>query len=470
MSSTSSSVSALPLPPGPRGLPVLGSLLDISRDTHLAINRLAQRYGDVYRLCIGAQPAVVISHPDLVQEAFNRMEMADRAVSEVFTIMSEAKTLAQSPYGDHWRQLRHFASEELFTPDNLRIVRENHIEPGADELADRIGGMAGNGELVPLHALIAQSMYDILFRAFFGQDQKDGAEFEQLREAMQQHVDWLGFANTAPNPPEVIPFLKFLPARIVKEAHQQKAICKDLLLALTEIVQSRSSFTPGAPSCFLDVVLAKTGGDDSASLSPSLDCLAPSGQLSRLIQWALLIIANRPDVQAKIHQEMDSALAPGAVPGVADHARLPYTFACIAESMRYRAVAPMGVPHKATADMELGGCRIPAGVMVIANVYGIHHDPRFWDTPHEFIPERFLLQPDGAPAPGLTNPAYMPFGTGIRRCVGDRYAETIAWLCITRMLHRFRLETPAGIPLPEDEVFAFFAGPKPYALRAARRE
>ena len=72
--------STLPdkLPPGPRGLPVFGSLLHLRRDTHLAIDRLARRYGDVCLLLFGSVPTVIISHPDLLQEAFGKAELADR--------------------------------------------------------------------------------------------------------------------------------------------------------------------------------------------------------------------------------------------------------------------------------------------------------------------------------------------------------------------------------------------------------
>lgn len=71
--------------------------------------------------------------------------------------------------------------------------------------------------------------------------------------------------------------------------------------------------------------------------------------------------------------------------------------------------------------------------------------------------------------PALSSPAYIPFGTGHRRCPGRRFAETTVWLHITRMLHKLRFETPDGSPLPEDEVFGLAISPKPYSLRAKRR-
>ena len=72
-------------------------------------------------------------------------------------------------------------------------------------------------------------------------------------------------------------------------------------------------------------------------------------------------------------------------------------------------------------------------------------------------------------SPALTSPAYLPFGTGHRRCPGRRFAETTVWLHITRLLHRLRFETPDGHPLTEDEVFGLATSPKPYSLRVSRR-
>ena len=138
--------------------------------------------------------------------------------------------------------------------------------------------------------------------------------------------------------------------------------------------------------------------------------------------------------------------------------------------MRYRTIAPLGIPHKASQDTEIGGYRIPAGAQVLGNIYSIHHDPRFWNSPQEFLPERFLPKADGSPAAALTSAAYIPFGTGRRVCTGRGFAEIAVWLHAARLLHRFHFETTAaGVPLSEDEVFGLTVSPKPYVLKATRR-
>ena len=197
--------------------------------------------------------------------------------------------------------------------------------------------------------------------------------------------------------------------------------------------------------------------------------IAGTDTSAQTVNWTLLLLANRPEIQDQVHEELDRVIGHDALPTVDDRTRLPYTFACLAESMRYRTIGPLGVPHKASQDTEIGGYRIPAEAQVLGNIYSIHHDPRYWDSPHEFIPERFLPQEDGSMPPTLTGPAYIPFGTGHRRCPGRRFAETTVWLHITRMLHKLRFETPDGAPLPEDEVFGLAISPRPYSLKATPR-
>jgi len=202
----------------------------------------------------------------------------------------------------------------------------------------------------------------------------------------------------------------------------------------------------------------------------SMDLLiAGTDTSAQTVNWTLLLLANRPEIQAKVHEEMDRVIGRDALPTVDDRTRLPYTFACLAESMRYRTIGPFGLPHKASEDIELGGYRIPAEAQVLGNIYSIHHDPRYWDSPHEYIPGRFLPQGDGSPSPALTGNAFIPFGTGHRRCPGRRFAETTVWLHVTRMLHGLSFETADGHPLPEEEVFGLAISPRPYSLKVARR-
>ena len=471
--STATSILSGKLPPGPRGLPLFGSLLEIRNDTHLSIDRLVKRYGEVCMVRFGSVPTVIISEPTLLHEAFGKAELADRWVSAIMDTLSGQKDLVLAPYGDHWRQMQRFANRELLSARNIDNVREQHIEQVVDGLVSRMGEMGDAGELVSPPAMTARSNSTLMFRSVFGQPEDATAEFLQQREGLLDYTNWIFASATATNLADYIPWLRFLPNSALKEATRQAELGGEIIRALVAAARNRPGLDLTAPTCLVEVMLAREeAGEISEEMTwdLSMDLLiAGTDTSAQTVNWFLLLLANRPAIQEKVHEELDRVIGRDTLPTVDDRTRLPYTFACLAESMRYRTIGPLGVPHKASVDTEIGGYVIPAGTQVLGNIYSIHHDPRYWDSPEEFIPERFLPQPDGSMSAALTSPAYLPFGTGHRRCPGRRFAETTVWLHITRMLHRLRFETPEGNPLTEDEVFGLAIAPKPYLLRAMRR-
>lgn len=467
--------AALPkeLPPGPRGLPVFGSLLEIRSDTHLAIDRLARRYGDICLLRFGSVPTVIISDAALLHETFGRAELADRWVSEIMDTLSGQKDLVLAPYGDHWRQMQRFANRELLSARNIENVRERHISSVVDGLVARMAEMGAAGEPVSPPALTARSNAALMFRSVFGQLEDANEEFQQQREALLSYINWIFASATATNLADYIPWLRFLPSSALKEAVRQAEIGGAIIRALVETAANRPGLDLEAPTCLVEVMLARQEeGEITETMTYDLcmDLLiAGTDTSAQTVNWFLLLLANRPEMQARVHEELDRVVGRDAVPTVDDRTRLPYTFACLAESMRYRTIGPLALPHKAAEDTQIGGYLVRAGTQVLGNIYSIHHDPRHWDSPDEFIPDRFLPQEDGSMSLAMTSPAYLPFGTGHRRCPGRRLAETTVWLHITRMLHRLRLETPDGAPLSEDEVFGLAISPRPYALKVTPR-
>ena len=467
--------TALPtrLPPGPRGLPLFGSLLDIRHDTHLAIDRLAKRYGDICLLRFGSVPTVVISDADLLHEAFGKAVLADRWVSEIMDALSGQKDLVLAPYGEHWRQMQRFANRELLSARNVDNVRARHIEEVVDGLVAQMAEMGDAGELVSPPLMTARSNATLMFRSIFGQPEDATDEFLQQRETLLQYISWIFSSATSTNLADYISWLRFLPNNAVKEAVRQAEIGSAIIRALVDAARNRPGLDLPSPICLVEVMLSR---EEAGEITSAMTCdlcldlmIAGTDTSAQTVNWFLLMLANRPQIQARVHEELDRVIGRDTLPTTDDRTRLPYVFACLAESMRYRTIGPLGLPHRASEDTELGGYRIPAGTQVLGNIYSIHHDPQYWDSPDEFIPERFLPLEDGSMSPALTSRAYLPFGTGHRRCPGRRLAETTVWLHITRMLHRLHFETPEGGPITEDEVFGLAISPKPYSLKATRR-
>ena len=461
-------------------MPVFGSLFDLGKQPHLAIHRIVQQYGDICIVRLGSVPTVVISHPDLLKEAFDKTELADRWVGPIMEILSEQKDLAMSPYGEHWRQLQRFDNRELLSARHLDEIRERHIDEVVDNLVNDVGRVRESGQLMECVDMLARSNATIMFRSIFGRSNGDTAEFAAQQDALLDHVNWIFRNANSTNLAGYIPWLKILPNSGLKEAKNQAEISTSIMTALLEQARIRPGLDLTQPTCLIEVMLAaeeqgEITGETIRHLCMDL-ILAGIDTSAQTVSWLLFCLANRPEIQELIHEELDRVVGQGT-PTPEDRERLPYLFAVILETMRYRTVGPFGLPHKASEECEIGGYLIPAGAQVLGNIYSIHHDPRFWDSPHEFIPARFLTTANEQHPPAMTSGAFIPFGTGHRRCPGRRFGETVVWMHATRLLSRFRFDVPdAVIPaqagtghLPEDEVYGLAVGPKPFFLKATPR-
>lgn len=134
------------------------------------------------------------------------------------------------------------------------------------------------------------------------------------------------------------------------------------------------------------------------------------------LTWTWYLLAQHPEAQAKLGAEIDAVLG-GKEPGFDDLPRLPYTEMVVKESLRLYPPA-YGVVREPIADCEIGGFRVPKGAPVAMFQWVVHRDPRYFDDPEEFIPERW----ENGFEKRLPRCAYFPFGAGPRRCIGGGFA------------------------------------------------
>ncbi|KAI0535326.1 cytochrome protein [Xylaria digitata] len=138
-----------------------------------------------------------------------------------------------------------------------------------------------------------------------------------------------------------------------------------------------------------------------------------------------------PDVQRKAREEIDRVIGAGRLPTFSDRDNLPYIEAVVKESWRWHTVVPMGVGHATDAEDIVNGYRIPKGAVILPNVWWFTHDPAVYPEPHVFNPSRFL-GPNSAP-----DPVNHIFGYGRRICPGRHLAITSVWITIAQTLAAF---------------------------------
>jgi cytochrome P450 len=140
------------------------------------------------------------------------------------------------------------------------------------------------------------------------------------------------------------------------------------------------------------------------------------------LAWTLERIVHNPDVLARLTDEPDG----------------DYLDAVIKESLRLRPVIP-AVARKLMQPVELGGHRLPAGVFVVPSIYLTQRRPDIYPEPLAFRPERFLESPP-------SNTAYLPFGGGVRRCLGASFAQFEMRIVLETVLRAARIRAPGGEP------------------------
>ncbi|MEU8782783.1 cytochrome P450 [Streptomyces sp. NPDC048637] len=190
-------------------------------------------------------------------------------------------------------------------------------------------------------------------------------------------------------------------------------------------------------------MLLLTGGPDGALTDAEVTdelitlFLAGTGTVSASLAWALHEISRRPDVQRQLHDELDTVLA-GRPPGIGDLPALVYTRRVLTEVLRLHPPSWL-LMRRAVRPVTLGGVSLSPGAEVFFSPYALHHDPKLYENPEAFDPERWSHD-DAAKASRHT---YLPFGAGSRLCIGEDFAWTELTLALAAFTAHRRL-TPAG--------------------------
>ena len=470
-----SSVSSLPLPPGPLRLPVIGSLYKLSpvQPIHIAVSRLGAKFGDVSFCYLGRIPTVTVTHPEIMRDLFTKPETADRYPYAVFSRLSKSEGLIYSGYNSNWQNLSKFAEHKLWSYEDVLSLAERHFAPEIDNAIEIISELVQSKKQFDVHDFLMDSVYRLTMRTLFGQPEQTPVHYHEMMKTLRGHVEW--FNNTAfAKFSDFFPWARVLSTGTIRKIISQRNLRDEIIAKFVESVDDRrKSNLPGVPG-LVDSMLDREeeGGiqrDTIHAVCMDLLGAVPSG-VAATVSWLLLILANRLEIQGNVHKEIDQVMGQeGSAPIATDRDRLPYTFSCVAESARYRSVAPMAIPHRSLEETSVAGYRIPAMTQLICSIYAVHHDERFWSSPNEFVPERFMPQAIGTPSKALSSLAYMPYGIGVRKCTGENFAKIVSWLYGARFLQRLKFTTHGGLKLCEDEVFGLSVRPKPFMLNVTIR-
>ncbi len=389
------------------------ALLAFRRDP-IAYLRAAAKHGDVVRLPITRSPLYLVNHPDLIKDIFvthQKQFKKGRGLERAKKLLGDGLLTSEDPY--HLRQRR------LIQPAFHR-QRISAYAAQMTEYAVKTSAGWGSGETRDMAEEMLHLALAVVGKTLFNAEME--GEAAEIGDALSEvfalfHTLMLPLAD----------LLEKLPIPSVRRFARARARLDATIYRLID--ERRTSGEDWGD--LLSTLLMARDEDDGGRMTDEqvrdealTIFLAGHETTANALAWTWYLLSQNPESEAKFHAELDSALA-GRTPTLDDLPNLPYTRRVAAESLRLYCPAWV-IGRRALSDYKIGDCEIKRGAIVLMAPSVMHLDPRFWERPERFDPERWTSEAEAA-RPKF---AYFPFGGGSRLCIGEQFA----WMEITLLL------------------------------------
>ncbi|GJE96472.1 cytochrome P450 [Phanerochaete sordida] len=460
------------LPPGPNGLPTVGNLFNFPTDySWFQFAAWAQEYeSDILHFEVLGQHIVVLNTLEAAKELFEARGQiySDRQQTVmIHELTGWDRNMAMMPPGDRWRAQRRLF-HQAFRPQAIPAYRE----PLTKAARTLLLLLLETPEDFLRHMRLASgsAMLDVMYG--MDVDPRGDERMDVVERAVATVPELF---NQGLYLVDIIPILKYLPAWLPGMGFKRQAAAwkKDVdklfevPYAFVKTVLATGKSKPCVVSELISSLPAQSDSSDAEEIIMEFAGTAYGGADTVVYALTLFVLAMilHPEAQARVQEELDRVVGRDRLPELADREDLPYLEALIKELLRWHPIGPTGVPHKSTADDWYNGFLIPAGALVIPNVWSMLHDPARYPSPASFRPERFLT-PSGTPDPTVPDPD-AAFGFGRRVCPGRHLARAALFIYAAHMLHTFTMAKPVradgSAEEPSGECSArFFWVPKPF--------
>ncbi|GAB4423398.1 MAG: cytochrome P450 [Turneriella sp.] len=423
--------------PGPPGLPVLGNVFDVGGNILAYLQKVAS-YGDVAELTFFNRRIVLISHPDYIQQVLIRDN--DQFEKDAGTKLLAKYVLGKgllTAEGEEHKRMRKNTSPAF---NRQRILSYGKI---MTDLAERQAASWQDGATIDMHREMMAVTSAIVAKALLNMDvsEKVSAIGEALEKVMRiVDVIRMPFSELAMQLPlpatlEVREGIATLDKIIYETIDEHLADSEDRGDLLSMMIKSR-----------------REAGDDMQQARRQLRdeamtlFLAGHETTANALTWTFYLLSQNPDKYEILLNEVDTVLKDRAAT-TDDIPALPYTRQVVAESMRLYPPAWV-IGRTVLNDYEIGGYAIPKGRELWLSQYVVHRDPRWFDQPTAFLPERWA-EGEAEKRPKFS---YFPFSAGVRNCIGEQFAWQEAILLLATINRRWRVSLAPGFkvePLPQ---------------------
>jgi cytochrome P450 len=414
------------LPPGPKGKLITGVMREFNRDTLGFIERCYRDYGDVVRSRFLYLHAYFLYNPADIETMLTtgaKSYRKARSLRSPFFYRLVGNGLVTSE-GDFWRRQRRLA-QPAFHRQRISSYGDIMVEYTTRAIAKW-----KDGEQRDIARAMTRLTLEIVVKTLFNSDVSSDADHvgAMLSEivkpfASQATLKWIA-DNRLPTPGHrryfnAVSEIDRVVFRIIAERRASGTDEGDLLSMLLQAQDEDGSQMSDA-QLRDEVMTLFLAGHETTALA---------------LSWSWYLLAKNPEAEKKFHAELDEVLGRngGRAPEVSDLPKLKYAEMIAKEAMRLYPPA-YAVGREAIEETELGGYRVPRGTQLFAFQWFTHRDPRFFDRPDEFEPERWAADS----IQDLPKYAYFPFGGGPRQCIGNYFAMMEVVLLMATIGQRFR--------------------------------
>jgi cytochrome P450 len=435
--------------PGPGLSSMLrGALVGDSSGTQVDRYRKAwERYGDVVRFHLGPMTVHLFVHPDHIAELVTQHKDTLYKGSAYDRPRQMIGLGLVTSEGALWQRQRRLLQPRFSATAVAQFART--MTDCTEDLLDRWSHAAGQGTAIHVDEEMMHLTMRIIGRTMLSVDLTAEGDLTELGQAIESALAYMSARSGG---------LFTMPPWVPTPTNRRFALAMSRLDAfIYGLIEQRRAELHTGPDDLVSLLLQARDQETGEGIGDSLirDELltvffAGHETTALLLTWAWYVLSNRPDVEGRLHEELDRVLG-GRLPTVEDLPQLPYTRALVSETLRLYPSAWI-IARNVAEDDVVAGYRIPKGSMVVLSPYLSQRHPAYWADAETFDPNRFL-------APGAEQElkrrapyAYFPFGIGHRTCIGNHFALLEAQLVLATVAQRYCLRLVPGLEIEPQPV------------------
>ncbi|XP_010909080.1 cytochrome P450 71AP13 [Elaeis guineensis] len=437
------------LPPSPPRLPFIGNLHQLGSLPHRSLQALAEKHGPLMLLRLGQVPTLVVSSAEMAREIMRTHDhtFASRpSLKTANDLLGGSTDIVFASYGDYWRQARKLCTLHLLSAKKVhsfRLAREEEVAL----MLRKISRACLSPDPMDLSEILFSFANDMLCRAITGNFFREGGRSDLFRQLIEENT----YLLTGFHLEDFFPSLAWLEvlfglgARAKRNAERWNQVFEEV------IKDHDDRMKDGNVENNLADVLLCLQKDPSMEFSLTeenikailMDMFAAGTDTTYItLEWAMAELAQNSEVMAKLQDELRGIAKEKGLVREEDLSEASYLKAVIKEVLRLHPPAPLLVPRESLDDCHIQSYHIPKRTRVIVNGWAINRDPKSWEAPKEFRPERFMGNQIDFKGNDFQ---FIPFGAGRRICPGMNFAISTVELALAKLVHHFDWKLPHGM-------------------------